>query len=181
MASGLETLCGQAYGAKQYPMLGIYLQRGALFQLVIAALVTVLWLNMAPILKLVGQNDEIANKAGEYAAWLIPFLYAHAIIQPVQRFLQTQAIVVPMLLCSFVTMVVHIFLCWLLLFQLDVGFPGAAIATSIAAWLNVCLTAGYVKLSPRCRKTWTGVSLAEAWKDKASYFKLVVPSTIMVW
>lgn len=27
MASALETLCGQAYGAKQYHMLGIYLQR----------------------------------------------------------------------------------------------------------------------------------------------------------
>jgi Na+-driven multidrug efflux pump len=27
MASALETLCGQSYGAKQYHMLGIYLQR----------------------------------------------------------------------------------------------------------------------------------------------------------
>lgn len=27
MASALETLCGQAYGAKQYHMLGIYMQR----------------------------------------------------------------------------------------------------------------------------------------------------------
>ncbi|KAK1291269.1 Protein TRANSPARENT TESTA 12 [Acorus calamus] len=39
MSSGLETLCGQAFGAKQYHMLGIYLQSSWLVELGVSVLI----------------------------------------------------------------------------------------------------------------------------------------------
>lgn len=48
MASALETLCGQAYGAKQYHMLGIYTQRAILILLTLSIALSLLvqhWLD----------------------------------------------------------------------------------------------------------------------------------------
>jgi Na+-driven multidrug efflux pump len=56
LASGLETLCGQAYGAKQYHLVGIYLQR-AIFALFLVAIPTcVISFYMAPILIAIGED-----------------------------------------------------------------------------------------------------------------------------
>lgn len=157
------------------------MQRGVIVELMTAALVALLWLNMASILKLVGQDPEISDKAGQYIACLIPVVFAYAFLQPMQRFLQTQAIVVPMLVFAAATSLSHLFFCWLLVNKLGVGFLGAAIANSISVWLNAALTALYIKLSPKCSNTWTGFSLGEAWQQKAVFFKLAVPATVMVW
>jgi MATE family multidrug resistance protein len=43
LASAMETLCGQAYGAKQYELLGIYLQRATFIILIAAVPVGILW------------------------------------------------------------------------------------------------------------------------------------------
>ncbi|KAH0724046.1 hypothetical protein KY285_006105 [Solanum tuberosum] len=64
MASGLETLCGQSYGAKQYHMLGIYLQRSWIVLTVTTTLLLPLYIFTTPILKALGQNEEIAKEAG---------------------------------------------------------------------------------------------------------------------
>ncbi|XP_024516512.1 protein DETOXIFICATION 14-like [Selaginella moellendorffii] len=77
MASALETLCGQAYGAKQYHTLGILL-------------------DLATICSFVQQCGTL--KAGIYARYLIPGLLSYALIQPLMRFLQIHICVVPMLL-----------------------------------------------------------------------------------
>ncbi|KAL0453328.1 UNVERIFIED_CONTAM: protein DETOXIFICATION 21 [Sesamum latifolium] len=67
-ASGLETLCGQAYGAKQYHMLGIYLQRSWIVLIVVTTTVLVpIYIFAAPILKALGQDEVIAKVAGNIA------------------------------------------------------------------------------------------------------------------
>lgn len=179
MGSALETLCGQAYGAKQYHMLGIYLQR-ALFVLNLVSLpVAVLWWRMDALLKLLGQDPQISDMAGQYARCLIPALFAVACLQPLVKFLQTQSVVLPMALFSVTTLALHIPLCWLLIYKLGIGFRGAAIASCMSNWLNVLFLICYVKFSPRCKKTWTTFS-REAFNDLPNFFKLAIPSTIMI-
>jgi MATE family multidrug resistance protein len=179
MASTLETLCGQAYGAKQYHMLGIFLQRGILALVFISLPVTVIWYNIGELLIICGQDPEISAMAGEYARWLIPMLYALAISQPLIKFLLAQSVVIPMTMISILALVVHIPLCWLLIFKFGFGFRGAAITNGISSWLTVVFLALYVKFSPLCKKTWTGFSW-DAFYDLKAFFKLAIPSTIMI-
>lgn len=178
MGSALETLCGQAYGARQYHMLGIFLQRAMVVLYLTSIPVAIVWYNMAGILVSLGQDPQIAAKSGEYARFLIPGLFAYATLQPLVKFLQAQSIVFPMACFSITTLCCHIPLCYLLIYKFGVGFRGAALATSMSNWLNVCFLASYVKFSGRCKKTWTTFS-TEAFNDLQGFFKLAIPSAIM--
>ncbi|MGV7989088.1 MATE family efflux transporter, partial [Mycobacterium kansasii] len=75
MASALETLCGQAYGAKQYHMLGIYLQRSWIVLFSVTIILLPLFIFTAPILRLLGQADEIAAMAGTISLMFIPVMF----------------------------------------------------------------------------------------------------------
>lgn len=181
MASALETLCGQAYGAEQYPMLGIYLQRALVVLYGTCVPLTFLFFYMEPLLVLVGQTPEISAKAGEYALWLLPALFAYAALQPLIKFLQTQSVVMPMVVSSAVTLALHVTLCWLIVHKLGMGFPGAALATSISYWLNVLFLFFYVRQTGVCKETWgTGLTM-EAFSDLKPFFRLAASSAVMIW
>ncbi|CAI0550622.1 unnamed protein product [Linum tenue] len=95
MGSAVETLCGQAYGAQKYAMLGIYLQQSILILLLTAAAISVVYIFSKPILISLGQSPEIASAASLFVYGLIPELFACAVNFPVQKFLQAQSIVAP--------------------------------------------------------------------------------------
>lgn len=180
MSTALDTMCGQAFGAKQYHMLGIHMQRAMLALTLVSLPVAVIWSYTGSILKLCGQDPEIATEAGLYARWMIPTIFAYGLLQCHVRFLQTQNIVFPMMLSTGVTALSHVLVCWLLVYKSGLGSKGAAVAISISYWTNVLLLALYVRLSPACKKTWIGFS-REALHDMSSFIKLAVPSAAMVW
>jgi len=179
-ASALDTLCGQAYGAKKYGMLGIQMQR-AMFVLTLASIpLSIIWANTEHLLVFFGQNKSIATLAGSYAKFMIPSIFAYGLLQCFNRFLQAQNNVFPVVFCSGVTTSLHVLLCWVLVFKSGLGFQGAALANSISYWLNVVLLFCYVKFSPSCSLTWTGFS-KEALRDILPFLRLAVPSALMVW
>ena len=180
MGSALETLCGQAYGAKQYHMLGIHTQRAMLTLTLVSIPLAFIWFYTPTIFIALGQDQEISNGAGTFIRWMIPSLFAYALLQCLTKFLQTQNIVVPMMISSGITTLFHIILCWVLVFKLGYGIKGAAFANTISNWMNVVLLGFYVKFSNACVHTWTGFE-KEALHDVLSFIKLAIPSAIMIW
>ncbi|GKC18847.1 DETOXIFICATION 16-like protein isoform X1 [Tanacetum coccineum] len=179
MGSALETLCGQAYGAKQYHMLGIQMQRAMVTLTAISIPLAFIWFYTTTIFIALGQDHEISNGSGMFIRWMIPSLFAYGLLQCLNRFLQAQNIVVPMMIISGVTALFHVLLCWVLVFKFGLEIKGAALANTISNWLNVVLMGTYVKFSPACKQTWTGFS-KEALHDVLSFLKLAVPSAIMI-
>lgn len=180
MASALETLCGQAYGAQQYRKVGNQTY-GAMFSLILVALVvSLVWINMEKLLVLIGQDPIIAHEAGQFALWLIPTIFAHAIFQPLSRYLQVQSITIPMLVSSCVTLLLHIPLCWLLVFKSGLRNLGGALAVGISYWLNAIFLILYVKYSPACAKTRVPISM-ELFQGIGEFFRFAVPSAMMIW
>ncbi|KAD4586291.1 hypothetical protein E3N88_23892 [Mikania micrantha] len=179
MASALDTLCGQSYGAKQYHMLGIYMQRAMVILMLVCIPLAVIWVNTGSILKAVGQAPDIAEEAEVYARFMLPSLFGYALLQCLVRFLQTQNIVFPMMMSSGIASLIHVLMCWILVFKLELGSKGAALANAISYWNNVVLLVFYVKFSSSCAKTWTGFS-REAFHDMLAFIKLAIPSAVMV-
>lgn len=180
MASALDTLCGAAFGAKQYNMLGIHMQRAMVVLMLVSIPLAFIWAFTGDILVLFHQNKEIAAEAGLYARYMIPSLFGYGLLQCLVRFLQNQNIVLPLMLCSGITALLHVLFCWLLVMKSGLGARGAAVAISISYWINVFLLACYVKLSPACKTTWTGFS-REAFKGIPKFCKLAIPSAAMIW
>ncbi|KAL6614721.1 hypothetical protein ACP70R_036991 [Stipagrostis hirtigluma subsp. patula] len=179
MASALETLCGQAYGAKQYHKLGVHTYRAVVTLLVVCIPLSLLWVFMGKILVLIGQDPLISHGAGRYIVWLIPGLFANAVIQPITKFLQTQSLIFPLLLSSVATLAIHIPLCYVLVFKTGLGYTGAGLSISISYWLNAFMLVGYIAFSDSCKETRTPPTI-EAFKGVDVFLRLALPSALMI-
>ncbi|KAK9934656.1 hypothetical protein M0R45_021792 [Rubus argutus] len=179
MASALETLCGQAYGAKQYQKLGLQTYT-AIFSLNLVCLpLSLIWLYMEDILIFMGQDPAISHEAGKFTIWLIPALFAYATLQPLIRYFQTQSLVIPMLISSCATLLFHIPLCWVLVFKSGLDNLGGALAISISYWVNAIFLGLYMKFSSACSKTRAPIS-KEVFQGTGEFFRFAVPSAVMI-
>ncbi|TKY46715.1 TRANSPARENT TESTA protein 12 [Spatholobus suberectus] len=173
MTSAVQTVCGQAYGAKKYSAMGIILQRAIILQLGAAVIFTFLYWFSGSFLKAIGQSESIAEQSQVFARGIILQIYAYAICCPMQRLLQAQNIVNPLAFISVGVFLLHVLLSWLVVYVLDYGLLGAALTLSFSWWLLVLLNGLYIILSPRCKQTWVGLSV-KAFKGIWPFFKLTV-------
>ncbi|XXG50825.1 hypothetical protein AAC387_Pa02g4745 [Persea americana] len=178
MASALETLCGQAFGAKQYHMLGIYLQRSWLVLLTCALLLVPVFVFTAPILRLLGQDGHIAATAGTFSLWFIPVIFALVFSFTLQMYLQAQSKNNVIAYFAAVSLSLHVLLSWFMSMKLKWGVAGVMCSTILAYWIPVFGQMGYV-LSGRCSDTWKGFSVL-AFKDLCPVFKLSLSSGVML-
>ncbi|MBA0633246.1 hypothetical protein Godav_001869, partial [Gossypium davidsonii] len=160
-------------------MLGIHLQGSLLVLLTASIPLAFIWANAASILLFLKQDPEIAAEAGKYARFMLPSIFGFAIQECHIRFLQAQNNVVPMMIISGFTTLLHILVCWILVFKSGLGNKGAALANAFSYWTNALLLVLYVRTSPSCKKTWTGYSM-EAFYGIRKFLKLSIPSAIML-
>ncbi|CAM0884599.1 unnamed protein product [Alopecurus aequalis] len=178
MASALDTLCGQAFGARQYHLLGVHKQRAMLVLALACVPIAVVWANTTQILLFLGQEPSIAAEAGAYARWLVPSLVPYVPLVCHIRFLQTQSIVVPVMASSAATALSHVFVCWALVHKAGMGSKGAALSNAISYCINLAILSLYTRLSGACKRTWTGFSV-EAFKELRQFTELALPSAMM--
>ncbi|CAI0461239.1 unnamed protein product [Linum tenue] len=179
MASAVQTVCGQAYGAKRYSAMGIICQRAVLLHLGAAILLSFLYWFAGPVLRAMGQSDSISEQGQVFARGLIPQLYAFAVSCPLQRFLQAQNIVNPLAFMSVGVFLLHTLLTWVAIDVAGWGLLGAALTLSFSWWVLALLNAVYVAFSPRCKETWTGLSV-RAFTGIWPYLRLTLASAVML-
>ncbi|XP_026439239.1 protein DETOXIFICATION 33-like isoform X2 [Papaver somniferum] len=176
MATALETLCGQAYGAGKMRMLGIYLQRSWLILLGTSIPLTLISIFATPLLSLLDQNRDIAEVAGTYSIWMIPQLFMYALNFPMQRFLQAQSKVWAMACISFRVLAFHIPLSWFCIMKW--GLAGAAGSLNLAWVLLVILQYAYIA-SGHCKDSWSGFSWLDFY-DLLGFLRLSLASAVML-
>ncbi|KAJ0692261.1 putative multi antimicrobial extrusion protein [Helianthus annuus] len=179
MGSAVETLCGQAFGARKYNMLGVYLQRSAIVLLVTAIPITIIYVFCKPILISLGQSPLMASAASLFVYGLIPQVFAYAINFPIQKFLQAQSIVAPSAYISAGTLVVHLMLSWIMVYKLGLGLLGASLTLSLSWWIIVVGQFVYILMSHRCKATWTGFN-SMAFGGLWEFVKLSSGSAVML-
>ncbi|KAK4857740.1 hypothetical protein QYF36_005592 [Acer negundo] len=178
MASALETLCGQAYGAKQYHMLGIFLQRSWIVLFICSICLLPIFIFTTPLLKALGQEETIAEVAGTIARWLIPGTFSFIVSYTCQMFLQAQSKNMIISYLAAFSITIHLILSWLLTVKFKFGIRGALVSTILAYWIPnigqlLFITCG------GCRETWRGFSVY-AFKDLWPVVKLSLSSGAML-
>lgn len=178
MGSALETLCGQAFGAGQIYLLGIYMQRSWIILWVTCIALLPIYVFATPILKFLGQDDDIADLAGKFSILIIPQLFSLAINFPAQKFLQAQSKVTVLAWIGFVALAIHVGLLCLFVYVFDWGVTGAAIAFDITSWEIAVAQVVYVIVW--CKEAgWNGLSWL-AFKDIWAFVRLSFASAVML-
>ncbi|KAG5247364.1 protein DETOXIFICATION [Salix suchowensis] len=179
LSGGLETLCGQAFGAEQYKKFGSYTYCAIISLIATSIPVSVLWIFMDRLLIAIGQDPDISIVACQYAIRLIPALFAYSILQPLLRYFQSQSLIHPILMSTCAALGFHIPLCWALIYKWELGNAGAAFAIGASYWLNVILLALYMVFSSSCGKTRT-IYWNDIFSSITKFFHLALPSAVMV-
>ncbi|OIW01401.1 hypothetical protein TanjilG_25697 [Lupinus angustifolius] len=146
LAAGLEPVCSQAYGCKNWDLLSLSLQRMVLILLMAIMPISLLWINLEKIMLFMGQNIDITRMASIYCFYSLPDLLTNTLLQPLRVFLRSQKVTKPMMYCSLVAVTFHVPLNYLLVVVMDLGVPGVAMASVITNLNMVVLMAGYVCL-----------------------------------
>lgn len=179
MGSALETLCGQAYGAGQLDMLGVYMQRSWVILNATALILMLIYIFAQQLLSLIGQTPSISKAAGTLSIWMIPQLFAYAVNFPIAKFLQAQSKMMVMAIIAASALVLHTLLSWLLMLELGWGLVGAAVVLN-ASWWSIDLAQMFYIFSGTCGRAWNGFSW-KAFHNLWAFVRLSLASAVMLW
>lgn len=180
LAMGMEPICGQAFGAGNFSLLGTTMQRTVLLLAAAAVPIGGLWMHMRPILLLCGQEASIAAAAETYILASLPDLALQAFIHPVRIYLRTQSINLPLTVCAALAIAIHLPINYVLVTVLGLGIKGVAFA-SVLANLNLLLfLLAYILFKGVHRRT-GGFSLSgESFRGWGELISLALPSCVSV-
>ncbi|PHH88907.1 hypothetical protein CDD83_6887 [Cordyceps sp. RAO-2017] len=178
LATSLDTLCAQAYGSGHKQLVGLQCQRLACFLLCLSAPVAVLWLFSDRILVLVVPDAESARLAGLYLKIMIFSIPGIILFETGKRFLQAQGLFHATTVILVIAAPFNIFITWLLVWRVGLGFVGAPIAVAVTENLLPVLLVLYVRFvgGAQC---WGGLS-RRAFTQWWVMIRLALPGMIMV-
>ena len=173
----VNILCSQAYGAKQYKLVGLYFYR-ALF---IAALtffpVCTVFISVRPIVYSITQDWELAYHAGSYTSVLCLGYPACIYFKSALRFLQAQNIVWFPLLILLLGNILNGVLQYVLIIHYNTGTAGAAASYVISMHFIALLLYAQIRFTRVHIVThvnWT-VDMIREWHHSAQY--IIFPIT----
>ncbi|KAF3960592.1 hypothetical protein CMV_014709 [Castanea mollissima] len=179
LAMGMEPICGQAYGAKQWKLLGLTLQRTVLLLLSTSIPISFMWLNMKRILLWCGQDQEISSVAHTFILFSIPDLFFLSLLHPLRIYLRTQNVTLPLTYCSAISVLLHVPINFLLVVHFKMGVAGVAIAM---VWTNLnlfLLLSSFVYFSSVYKDSWVCPSM-DCLRGWSSLLALAIPTCISV-
>lgn len=183
LASAVSTLGGQAFGAGSYPTLGFVLQRAIIILTIAAVPISLAWWYSEGILRILGQEHDLAKASASYIRALIPGLFFYAWNVCLTAYLQSQRITRPAALAGVVAAVMHFPANIVFIHALGLGYVGAGLATSWSNGVVLCLNvlyASWFKRDEPGRETWPGFSVRAATTEWRPFLRLALPGILMM-
>eukprot|EP00457_Paulinella_chromatophora_P001648 gb/GEZN01001650.1/.p1 GENE.gb/GEZN01001650.1/~~gb/GEZN01001650.1/.p1 ORF type:complete len:627 (+),score=59.58 gb/GEZN01001650.1/:277-2157(+) len=165
----LNVLCGQALGAKNYELVGLWLQQAIIWVSLFCIPIAALWVwATGPLLSLVGISGNVLSLTILYTRISVMWLWPALTTTMLQRFFQAQKIVMPSLYTNFVFVWVNLALNYILIFGIPgvitgLGFIGSPLATGLSRWGQMVFYVGYtVGYKKYHQPVWGGWNLRRA-------------------
>ncbi|XP_020104258.1 protein DETOXIFICATION 54 [Ananas comosus] len=167
----------RALWSRNFPLLSLSLQRAFLLLLLAALPISLLWINLRPILLFLRQDPALTAAAASYCFFSLPDLLTNAFLQPLRVFLRSQGVTAPMAFCSAAAVLLHVPLNFLLVFVLRLGIPGVALSAALTNLNMMLFLLAYLRWSGVCRHTWRGwAPPADVVADLRPLVRLALPS-----
>lgn len=181
MATCLDTLCAQAYGAKRYDLVGIYFQKCTCMILAAYIPMAFIWCFSSHLFALIVPDRKLAVLAEKFLRGMSLGAPGYIFFETGKRFLQAQGIFVAGQYCLFIAAPINLLLNYLLVWNkhFGIGLYGAPLSTSISYWLMSLLLLCYVRFIDG-KKCWDGINLQEALRGWGTMFNLALNGTAMM-
>ena len=180
LATSLDTLCAQSYGAGRKEQVGLHLQRMILLMLLVTIPIGTVWIFSGPILSALVPEQELAILAGSYLRILLAGAPGYAIFEAGKRFTQAQGLFNASLFVLIIATPINMILSYVFVFVIGWGLTGAALATVISNTLLPILLWVYVYfIFPSSLECWGGFTRA-AFTNWGPMIKLSIPGIVMV-
>ncbi|XVF24327.1 hypothetical protein REPUB_Repub13aG0118200 [Reevesia pubescens] len=180
LAMGMDPICCQAFGAKKWTVLSQTFRQTLCLLLLGAIPITLLWLNMEPILLSIGQDKTITSVAKVFLTYSIPELFAQALLNPLRIFLRAQSLNLPFTLSATWAMILHLPINYFLAIYLDMGVRGVALASACNTLnLNLALLV-YLFFTETAIKPWDGQLVTKCYREWHSLVSFMIPSVLSV-
>ncbi|MCO5564280.1 hypothetical protein L7F22_017939 [Adiantum nelumboides] len=182
LALGMEPICGQAYGAKQWTLMALTTKKAIMGLIWTSLPIAFLWFNMQRILLLCGQDESVTEVARVYILYSIPDLAVHCVVHPLRIYLRSQNITIPLSICAALALPLHVLANLLLVNVLHMGVRGVALA---AVWTNLnmlmflLLYLSFSHTAP-VKGVWSSTGWVFSKKDWEPLVKLAIPSCVLV-
>lgn len=180
IATSLDTLCPQAYGAGQYKHVGIHTQRCSMFSLMMFIPAAIFWYFSGYFLSFILTDQKVIMLTQQFLRIFILAGPPYILFENGKRFLQAQGIFDAGTYILFITAPLNIFLNWLLVYSdsFGAGYIGAPIATVINFWTMFILLVLYVVFIDGS-ECWEGFTIAafSYWYDLST---LAIPGIVML-
>ncbi|KAL3001222.1 hypothetical protein AAZX31_09G253900 [Glycine max] len=180
LTMGMDPICCQAYGAKRWSVLSQTFCKTLCLLLLVAIPISLLWLNMAPLLHWLGQDPEVTKVAQVYMVFSIPELLAQVHLNPLRSFLRTQGLTTPLTIAASFAAILHLPINYFLATYLELGVKGIALATGLNSINMILGLVLYLVVSEKPLKPWEGVTILSSFHDWRPLLTLALPSCISV-
>lgn len=125
LASAMDTLISQSFGAGEYKKCSIHLARGLII-LFIASIPCCFFMYLSgPLLIIFGVNPEIAENTHNATISLIPFIFIYIPQLLLEKFMLGQRIAQPQMIIQIINICLQPCFCWLFIFHFDFKYQGA--------------------------------------------------------
>ncbi|XP_043687272.1 protein DETOXIFICATION 20-like isoform X2 [Telopea speciosissima] len=178
VGSSLPTVCGQAFGAGKYHMMGIYLQQSWIILLTASLFMLPAFIFTTPILRFLGEEEELTKHAGKLSLWFLPLFFYQLIGITTQTFLQAQLKIMIVGWASAISFVLSMILSRLMVDRLSWGVSGAMGAMNLS-FLLILLTQFIYIFGGWCKDSWNGFSKS-AFNELWPFLKLSISSGVML-
>ncbi|XP_047335448.1 protein DETOXIFICATION 53 [Impatiens glandulifera] len=180
LTGGMDPICYQAYGAKKLYILTQTYLKTFLLLLFASVPISLLWLNVEPVLLRLGQERLISKVAKDYLIFSLPELLAHSHLNPLRSFLRTQSINSPATIAATVATILHLPINYYFVVYLKLGVKGVAMGSVCYAYnMNLGLMI-YVVMSKFALKPWTGATFVSTFQGWRPLLSLALPSVCSV-
>ena len=180
LVHGMDPLVSQAHGRGDGDGAALALQRGLVIACLSSLPLMALWIATEPLLILLGQDEHVAELAGNYMLARLPSALGFNLFIALRHYLAGRTIMRPAMWVMLIGNVANLFLNWVLIFG-HLGFPrlgllGAGLATGLT---NVFLPIGlwlwirYFRLHEGAWRRWDRNSFTLAGLGR--YLRLGIP------
>ncbi|KFK26810.1 hypothetical protein AALP_AA8G296500 [Arabis alpina] len=180
LTMGVESICSQTFGAKRHNLFHATIRRGIILLLFTSLPVTLLWINIEKILKMMGQDKDLVFEAHTFLLYSVPDLIAQSFLHPLRVYLRTQSKTLSLSICTFIASVLHLPITFLFVSYLGLGIKGVALSGVVSNFNIVVFLFIYIVFFKEKLSSEEEISEEDCVREWKKLLVLALPSCLSV-